>query len=206
MKSGRPFIPQHEQKHRIVQGPWSKYLKYLDGDEPAKIAILATFRDFELAGIAITDETAEAAVKLGRLHYRQAREKRLEEERRREERTAELNSFRKLLEDHPEGIVYYTRRGDAIKIGTTVNYTQRMRDLMPDEILAIEPGSYSVEHERHQQFQQYAYFTVRSEYFCPGEELKKHILRLREEYGIPDQSPIRVTDGKRLFEDDGRVA
>lgn len=202
MKSGRPFIPQHEQKHRLVQGPWTKYLKYLDGDEPAKIAILATFRDLELAEVEITDEIAEAAVKLGKLHYRQAMEKRAAEERSREEKIARAGSFRKLLEDHPEGIVYYVRRGDAIKIGTTVNYTQRMRDLMPDEILAVEPGSYSVEHERHQQFQRYAYFPVRSEYFCPSQELKEHILRLRSEHGVPDQSPIRLTDGKRLFEAD----
>ncbi|MGW3196322.1 hypothetical protein ACWDBD_17385 [Streptomyces sp. NPDC001118] len=208
MAQGRPLIPQHEQRHRAVQGPWTKYLKYIDPHEPAKLPILYTFRDFELAGVAITAEAAEIAVKLGRLQHQRNLQQRAEAEQQLEEaRAANAASvaFHKLLEDQPDGVVYYIRRGNLIKIGTTRAFANRMRTLMPDEILAIEPGSYSRENQRHQQFEEHRFGRdqrgTKSEYFHPFPELIDHIRRLRREHGIPDQRSVTVTDGRTLLDE-----
>ncbi|MGW4603714.1 GIY-YIG nuclease family protein [Streptomyces sp. NPDC004532] len=206
MAQGRPYIPQNEQRHRAVQGPWTKYLKYFDADDPAKLPILYTFRDFELAGIAVTSETAEIAVKLGRLQYERNTQKRSEEQQRREEiwaANAASLAAQKLLDDHPDGIVYYVRRGNFIKIGTTRSFSARMNNIKPDEILAVEPGSYSLENQRHQQFEEHRHGRdergTRSEYFHPSDELKAHILALREEHGIPPQVGVSIGDGRKMF-------
>lgn len=208
MGQGKPLIPQHEQRHRAVQGPWTKYLKYVSHDDPAKLPILYTFRDFELVDIPVTAETAEIAVKLGRLRYERGLQKRAEEEQRLEETIAANSArvaFQKLLEDHSDGVVYYIRRGDLIKIGTTRAFIARMRTLMPDEILAIEPGSYTLENQRHQQFDEQRFGRdrrgARSEYFHSSPELIQHIRTLRSEHGVPDQGGVGVTDGRRLLDE-----
>ncbi len=207
MAQGKPLIPQHEK--RAVQGPWTKYLKYIDRDDPAKLPILYVFRDFEVAGIAVTPETAEIAVKLGRLQHERTMEKRAAHEQQLEEtRAANAASlaFQKLLDDQPDGVVYYVRRGNLIKIGTTRAFVNRMRSLMPDEILAIEPGSYSLENQRHQQFAEQRYGRdqrgTKSEYFHPSEVLLQHIKAVRERHGVPQQLGVSITDGRRLFDDD----
>lgn len=74
-------------------------------------------------------------------------------------------------------VVYYIRRDTRIKIGTTCNLTQRMLDLQPDEILAVEPGSYELEHRRHEQF---AHLRVRGEWFTPALDLLDHIAAVKE--------------------------
>ncbi|MFF4489436.1 hypothetical protein ACFY0F_23555 [Streptomyces sp. NPDC001544] len=208
MAQGRPLIPQHEQQHRAVQGPWTKYLKYVDRDDPAKLQILYVFRDFQLTGIAVTAETAEIAVKLGRLQHERIMEKRAKQEQDLEEARAANDAsiaFQKLLDDQPDGVVYYVRRGNLIKIGTTRAFVTRMRSLMPDEILAIEPGSYSLENQRHQQFAEHRYGRdqrgAKSEYFHPSDELLQHIKAVRKRHGIPQQLGVSITDGRRMFED-----
>lgn len=207
MTAGRPLVPQHGQRHRAVQGPWTKYLKYISKGDPAKLQILYVFRDFELTGVEVTAATAEIAVRLGRLQHQRVQEKRAGEEQRLEEvraANAESLAFQKLLEDHADGIVYYVRRGNLIKIGTTRAFLNRMRSLMPDEILAIEPGSYSLENQRHQQFDEHRYGRdqpgTKSEYFHPNDILKAHILALRQQHGVPEQVGVSVTDGIRMFD------
>lgn len=49
-------------------------------------------------------------------------------------------------------VVYYLRFGDRIKIGTTTNLRTRLISVPCDEVLAVEPGSYALERERHEQF------------------------------------------------------
>lgn len=207
MSQGKPLIPQHEK--RAVQGPWTRYLKYIDRDDPAKLPILYVFRDFELTGIAVTPETAEIAVKLGRLQHERTMQKRAAEEQRLEEvwaANAASLAAQKLLDDQPDGVVYYIRRGRLIKIGTTRSFSARMSSLKPDEILAVEPGSYSLENQRHQQFELHRYGRdergTRGEYFNLSDELKAHILALRKEHGIPPQVGVSVGDGRRMFEDE----
>ena len=80
-----------------------------------------------------------------------------------------------------------------------------MRSLMPDEVLAIEPGSYSLENQRHQQFEEHRFGRdrrgSRSEYFHPSPKLIDHIRSLRAEHGIPDQAMLTITDGRALLDE-----
>lgn len=80
-------------------------------------------------------------------------------------------------------IVYYIRRGQAIKIGSTTNPMTRFTVLMPDEILAFEPGATTEERKRHRQFQHLRCF---GEHFKPDPELLEHALDLRRIHGDPD--------------------
>lgn len=85
----------------------------------------------------------------------------------------------------PKSIVYYIRRGPLIKIGTTTRPRQRFGDLLPDEILAWEPGGREEESKRHAQF---APLQVRRgvEYFRSGDALTEHIRAVRSVHGGPD--------------------
>ncbi|MET8866516.1 GIY-YIG nuclease family protein [Nonomuraea sp. NPDC004580] len=84
-------------------------------------------------------------------------------------------------------IVYYVRIGNNIKIGWTTNLKQRMTTLMPDEILATEPGEEQLERLRHQQF---AHLRVPPgrERFRPDPELLDHVEMLRSHYGPPSET------------------
>lgn len=203
MGQGRPFIPQHDQKREgdLGYGPWSKYLKYFDRNDPARYAILKQFRLMELSGVTITPETAEAAVRLGRFDQAEHDEQREQEQKQWARELEERRQAAARLPNSPEGIVYYIRRGKFIKIGTTTRPRQRFAALMPDEILAVEPGSYTVEAERHAQF--VACQVAKREYFHPEPELIAHIRSLREEHGVPEQTFSAVSDGLSLLDDQG---
>lgn len=86
------------------------------------------------------------------------------------------------------GHVYYIRRGDLIKIGFTVDLAERMRSHLPDEVLAIEPGTYQLEAERHRQFAAHRYAKHR-EWFTDDWPLLQHINLLREIHGAPPPLP-----------------
>lgn len=81
-------------------------------------------------------------------------------------------------------IVYYIRIGSNIKIGTTTSFKYRMTALMPDEILATEPGHEELERLRHKQF---AHLRVPPgrERFRADPELMDHIQMIRGQYGEP---------------------
>jgi hypothetical protein len=81
-----------------------------------------------------------------------------------------------------QSVVYYIRIGDVIKIGTTKNMKARMSQLIPDEILATEPGSGELENMRHKQFR---HLRVRGERFRPEDDLLSHIRMILEHYGPP---------------------
>lgn len=78
----------------------------------------------------------------------------------------------------PDPVVYYFRVGNRIKIGFTGNVTNRVRDLMPEEVLGWERGERSLEAERHRQF---ARHRVNREWFedCPAirQHIEKHCQR-----------------------------
>jgi len=82
-----------------------------------------------------------------------------------------------------ESIVYYIRRGDLIKIGSTIRPRRRFTELVPDEILAIEPGDRAQEVYRHNQFR---HLRCGGEYFRDDPELREHVQCIREQYGDPD--------------------
>lgn len=205
-RRGRPWIPQHDQEPdgRLSNGPWRKYLQYFDEGDPARYPILRTFRLMELSGVEITDETAAAAVKLGQYDHARieiARREAQEAEERYRDRAEKLTAR---LPDNPEGIVYYLRRGNFIKIGTTSKPRKRFAAIAPDEVLAFEPGSYTVEHRRHAQFRESRLSLFGSgpqEWFHPEADLIAHIRRLREEHGEPEDFSSPISDGRKLLEE-----
>lgn len=108
-------------------------------------------------------------------------------ERIKREKVREAVSFERVMKTKaPEsnGIVYYMRINDQIKIGYTANLTQRSRTYPPGtELLAVEPAGAYTERDRHQQFQKYR---VRGrEWFDPSDELMAHIADLARQYDVP---------------------
>lgn len=71
-------------------------------------------------------------------------------------------------------LVYYVRRDGLIKIGYTTNLRLRMKNLRPDELLAIEYGTRALETQRHHQFVAFR-AGIGREWFEPATELLEHI-------------------------------
>jgi len=91
-------------------------------------------------------------------------------------------------------VVYYIRMRDTIKIGTTMNMGTRMPSLVPDEILATEPGSEPLERLRHKQF---AHLRIRGERFRPEQDLLDHIEMIRKHYGVPVK--VKTEGGAEMY-------
>jgi hypothetical protein len=73
-------------------------------------------------------------------------------------------------------VVYYLRRADSVKIGTTSNPRQRFAALLHDEVLAFELGGRAVEQQRHTEFADDRLGT--SEWFELTPRLRAHIAAL----------------------------
>lgn len=123
---------------------------------------------------------------------REARAQQLEERNTYlREKVAEIHAARRQMAEEEaarqeaykdQALVYYIRIGDLIKIGFTTNMRQRMSQLLPDEVLATEPGPAELERMRHRQF---AHLRVRGERFRRGEDLISHVAMIRAHYGPP---------------------
>lgn len=89
-----------------------------------------------------------------------------------------------------EAFVYYIRRGDLIKIGASANIRVRLTAQAYDELLAVEPGYFSLEKRRHRQFAEHKARLGRGqiEWFKPGETLLAHIAAMRALHELPDLS------------------
>lgn len=146
-----------------------RILSLVDTTDPAWPHTAAALREFTEAGIELDESTIPLAVKLGALRNRKSGIE------------LELPSMPETLAASGS-IVYYIRRSDLIKIGTTADPHSRFRDLLPDEILAFEPGARPEEVMRHRQFW---HLHERGEYFCDAPDLRKHIDRTRSAYGEP---------------------
>ena len=81
-----------------------------------------------------------------------------------------------------QAVVYYVRIGSQCKIGTTRNMIARMRAIVPDEVLATEPGGQQLEHMRHRQF---AHLHEKGERFAYRDELVDHVAMLLRYHGAP---------------------
>lgn len=94
-------------------------------------------------------------------------------------READVRRARARVVERAEGVVYYIRVGDQVKIGTTTNLRERMIALRVDgsDLLATEPGGYDVERRRHHEFADERY--GRRENFALSDRLAAHIERLR---------------------------
>jgi Helix-turn-helix domain len=156
----------------------------IDTTEPAWPGIAAVLREFVAAGIELDVPTAGMAVKLGRQRWGSGGDRTV--------------LAQKTLASSAESIVYYIRRGAHIKIGTTRRPRHRFTELMPDEIMAIEPGGRPEEAARHAQF---AHLRVRalSEYFHDSPDLLDHIRDTRSMYGDPDPSWPTMTKGREQW-------
>ncbi|MGW4028233.1 GIY-YIG nuclease family protein [Streptomyces sp. NPDC004838] len=147
--------------------------RLVDPADPAFDAIATVLTEMSDAGVDFTAEVVQIAITLGRHRHRQDHlPQRLAPSTSRGNRTA-------------GPVVYYIRRGNLIKVGTTVNLRDRMNVLMPDEVLAVEPGGRDVESQRHRQFRELR-TSSRGEYFFPGKALQQHVRSVRAQHGTPD--------------------
>lgn len=167
MHEGSPFVPRQLKDERAGMRPSAAALVGLvDTEEEAFPHVAAILRQMGDAGVELDAVAVRIAIKMGRhTHMMESRKRHSQPER--------------------QGIVYYVRRGELIKIGTTRNPIKRFNALMPDEILAFEPGGSALEAQRHGQFGD-SRLTPRSEYFRPSESLKAHIEAVRAKYGPPN--------------------
>jgi hypothetical protein len=102
-------------------------------------------------------------------------------------------------------VVYYVRIGSYIKIGTTTSFKYRMTSLMPDEILATEPGHEELERMRHKQFA-HLRIPLGRERFRPDPELMDHIRMIRKHYGEPtDRYPVAEAESDTPARDAGAI-
>jgi hypothetical protein len=85
-------------------------------------------------------------------------------------------------------VVYYVRLGvNHIKIGTTGRLAERMGELRvvnAENLLAVEPGTYDLEQQRHAQFDSQRYDRHRED-FAESVELLDLIADLRAKWGDP---------------------
>jgi hypothetical protein len=84
------------------------------------------------------------------------------------------------------GWVYYMRIGNRCKIGYTTNLTRRMLVVVPEEVLAIEPGTLETEVQRHDEFSQ---LRTHAEWFRLEGPLVAHVARVASEM---DEATRRV--------------
>lgn len=169
MGEGSPFTPQAiKARYAGPRRSVAPLLALVDTAEAAFPRIADALKDLADAGVELNEATIEIATKIGRQkHAEEAAKRHARPERR--------------------SIVYYLRRGDLIKIGTTVNPVARFKTLMPDEILAFEPGGPELEAARHREFSG-CRVARKGEYFRQEPRLLAHVASVRGQHGEPDAS------------------
>lgn len=75
-----------------------------------------------------------------------------------------------------ESVVYYMRMDRLVKIGITTNITARVSTIMPQGVLAVEPGGRDRERHRHRQFSQ---FHSHLEWYWLKPPIWEHIVSIR---------------------------
>lgn len=184
VKAPRPFTPEGLSGNRGWHGVvGAKHIPPV-GD-PTLLPFIAVVADWQRAGIEMTDELMAAARKLAEAKVEQAHQKAQQINAAREREAEKLAALKPgTYGDADNARVYYIRRGKYVKIGTTTNLKQRMRDLMPDEVLAVEPGGYALESNLHAHFAKIR-FSPSMEYFELTAELQAHIDAVIEKHGPP---------------------
>jgi len=183
-----PFLPEDLQLQIDgVRPSVARILDMIDKDDPALARVASVINDMIAAGVELDSGSLEIAIKLGHGPA----------QKRKPERPAEVTQGIPMWgEAQKQSIVYYIGRGELIKIGTTTRPEQRFATLVPDEILAFEPGDRRIEAARHQQFEDYRQGT--GEYFRRAMRLLRHVKKIRAIHGDPDRRWTTVkTVGRR---------
>ncbi|WP_089117116.1 GIY-YIG nuclease family protein [Streptomyces sp. SS07] len=194
MAQGRPFIPAHELQKREQDRIRLPFRHLVDPQDPYYYDISLYLEMQRRAGVEIDQAIADNAVKF--IHWKHQNVKDGEAKRREfeakqaKEAKQEIEAWKARKEaaerwKTSDGIVYYILRGPLIKIGTTTRPRSRFDTLMPDAVLAIEPGGKDLERLRHTEFASLRDPNVGREYFTPGSDLLDLIRQLREEGGVP---------------------
>lgn len=84
-------------------------------------------------------------------------------------------------------VVYYIQMGERIKIGRSTNLRRRLQSFhaLPEQLLAIEPGPFEREQERHRQFAEWRH--AGTELFDVNKPLQEHIEACVGTFGDPKQ-------------------
>lgn len=90
--------------------------------------------------------------------------------------------------------VYYMQVGNRVKIGFTTNLRTRMDAIMPEALLAVEPGDRAVEQARHRQFRDLRVAQNR-EWFRMADSLLQHI---REVHARGHEVPLDRHGNRRV--------
>jgi hypothetical protein len=86
------------------------------------------------------------------------------------------------IEAKRQGHVYYLRVGEQIKIGFSADVKRRLRAYPPgSELLAVEPGTKTLELGRHRQFVEC--LDAGREWFRPEAKLLEHIASVHAQHG-----------------------
>lgn len=196
MSQGRPFIPEHDRQRALHAGPLrTPYRHLLDEQDPHYLEIAFHLHTMNQAGVEIDQKAADNAAKL--IHWERehgTRRRNAWTDEREQEEAKRATAAERWIKEHEAserwtqspGIVYYLLRGSLIKIGTTIRPKKRFDTLMPDAVLATEPGDRELESARHTQFASHRDPTVGREHFKPGRQLIDLIRELRTSHGIPD--------------------
>lgn len=180
MEDRRPFVPKSVKDTRSGLRPSvAPLLAMVDTEEVAFSFIAAELKAMAKAGVALDENSIDIAIQVGRSKY------------------DEITRRRRTVPDRLE-IVYYIRRSALVKIGTTVDPTARMSTLMPDEILAFEPGGRDLEQQRHRQFHPER-VAKKGEYFRLSPRLQRHIDETRNAHGEPPEDWTTMATLGRQF-------
>jgi hypothetical protein len=152
-----------------VRPSGAELLQLVDTTDPAFMHIAAVLRQLRDAGVTLDAATVAEAVEAGRQRWTDAQAPPVPQ-------APIAPAF--------DSIVYYLLRGPLVKIGTTRDPASRFASLMPDRILAVEPGRQPLERQRHVQFTRLRVGT--SEYFEQAPDLSAHIEAVRKQYGTPN--------------------
>lgn len=183
---GDPLVPvELRDKDAGLRPSHQKLLQLIDMTDPVWPTTAAILREMAESGVKIDEVTHGIAAKVAAHRMKTADSKR---------QAARRMTFVSVPLASMGSIVYYIRRGDLIKIGFTEDPAQRFSALLPDEILAFEPGGRNEETFRHRQFD---HLRGRGENFRQAPELLEHIRSVREMYGNPDPAWPTVANHRK---------